>query len=257
MFAPSSGPAVRYRERMTLASHCGRETRELRRDDPLRACEGCGGLFVLSATGIAPLAVPFGVRARARWIAPTGLTYRSPASPASVEITIERFWAARFAAFGLSCLLVGIGLVCFGGLIAGTALGLLPAHVTMSPLVGAGLGLAMIALGAALLYAAMAELINRTRLTIGHTGIVRRDLPLPWRSLRTFALGPRTARSVVTRRSGKPQSLVGDWGPDTHKVQLVPPGGDDGMLFELMNEDASVMLAAAITRALEATAPEE
>lgn len=170
--------------------------------------------------------------------------------------TFERVWAFRFALRGAFEALVGGSLT----LAAGDELRILAQFLSrdIEPSVYAhavALPVATLALGLGLVYAGAADFINRTRLTITATSIVRRDLPLPWRTSRTFDWTPATMVRSVSARKNAPQRSPRQRDSSSHKVRLVPPGGDAGLLFDCMSAEASVMLAAAITRVLAAVAP--
>ena len=172
-------------------------------------------------------------------------SYRTPGEPGPTR-TLSRRWRSRFGFAGAILLVWGTFVTAFG--VACFAIGASdPGALVMTP---------VIALGGAALYVGIANLVERTRVTITPGEVTRRDGPLRWRSVATWRRhrGDRVVARAVTENDVRNASAR--WpAPRTHAVVVISREEDRTMrLFEqILSEADARTVAGALSRWMEDT----
>ena len=116
--------------------------------------------------------------------------------------TLERRWSGRFGTVGRYLLFWGAGISAFG---------LAAIFVRGGPSANPPpwlVGLAFVALGLAVLYVALANLVNATRVTLTPSTLIRTDGPLPWRRRVEVLRSQVEIRVTESRTSHVPDGVV-------------------------------------------------
>jgi hypothetical protein len=221
---------------MPMVHACGDAMREV--GDRLGACARCR---VLVPRAGEPMLLPAGFDvASAIGSDPLDAEVRGP--------VLERRWSARFGCIGAFLVVWGLGLA--GGSIFAVTMFVADgerAHGLL-PLV------AIAAIGLLGLYVGVADLSNRTRLTISRETLVRRDGPLRWRETQAWTRreGDRVLERAVSRNDLRNGTVR--WpAPTTAEVAIVDARGERALvLFDQMDATHARTVARILSAVLDA-----